>query len=77
MRPRRRRLDDDVDPRFVGQRLQRRATVAAGEKEIGGDAMLQPATAGEARQGLRGPRDHGIAERRFLGFGDQRGDEGG
>ena len=75
----RERLDDDVD-RFARERALERGALGlevAGEDEIGGDALVEPAPALDRLEGLRGAVECCFAERRHRWIGDQRGDEDG
>ena len=71
-------LDDKVGAMLLCERRQRLARGGiAVEKEVQGDAGIEPPAPREARQGLRGAREKGIAELRLRGIDDERGDEGG
>ena len=48
-----------------------------GENKIGRDALVEPAPALDATEGLRGAVECCFAERRLRGIGDERGDEDG
>ena len=53
------------------------ALEVAGENKIGRDALVEPAPALDAAEGLRGPVECCFAERRRRRIGDERGDEDG
>ena len=72
------RLDDDVD-RLVRERALERGALGRevpGENKVGGDAVVEPAAALDAGEGLRRAVDCCFAERRLRRIGDERGDEG-
>ena len=60
------RLDDDVDGLTRERALERGALglQVAGENKIGRDALVEPAPALDAVEGLRGPVECCFAERR-------------
>jgi tRNA dimethylallyltransferase len=75
----RRGLHNDVDRLSGERRLERGAdrSKRRAEKEIGGDAFVEPAPGVEPRDALRRSLNVGIAETQFVGICDQRGDDGG
>ncbi len=73
------RLSDDVDRLARERALERRplGLQVSGENKIGRDALVEPAPALDAAEGLRGPVDCCFAERLRRWIGDERGDEDG
>ena len=73
----RQRLHDEVGDQLMSQRqrVPGDGRVAL-EHDIRGDAGLEPAGPRHGGQGLRDPRERGIAQRRFCGIDDKRGDMG-
>ncbi len=73
------RLYDNVDGLVRERAVERRAldVQVSGKNNIGGDALVEPAPALDATEGLRGAVDCCFGERRLRWIGDERGDEDG
>jgi tRNA dimethylallyltransferase len=75
----RKRLDDNVDGLTREHAFERGAlgSYVSGENKIGRDALVEPAPALDAAEGLRGAIECCFAERLLRWIGDERGDEDG